>query len=274
MKLSLLPVSYFKSIMSGEVSVGQWARQAAEIGLDAIDLSIIFLKSRDPVYLSELRKEIEDAGMHVAVINTYPDLTHTDIDERRRQLSRLKTDIASAAQLGAEMVRVTAGQAHPGTGRMEGINWAVEGLTYAGETAREHGVRLVYENHSKPGVWEYPDFSHPTDIFLEVCKGIERTEIRILFDTANPLAYGDDPLPVLDKVIDRVSCVHVADIRERGALEPVLAGTGIVPLDTIFTKLKRAGYDGWLSIEEASGLGKNGVVDAVAFVRKAWREAV
>ena len=42
MRLSCLPVSYFGQIIGGAMSVGQWAREAAELGLDAIDLSILF----------------------------------------------------------------------------------------------------------------------------------------------------------------------------------------------------------------------------------------
>ena len=43
MKLSCLPVSYYPQIVNGEKSVGQWACEAASIGLDAVDLSILFL---------------------------------------------------------------------------------------------------------------------------------------------------------------------------------------------------------------------------------------
>ena len=43
MKLSVLPVSFFKNIISGEMNVGDWAREGVSLGLDAIDISIIFL---------------------------------------------------------------------------------------------------------------------------------------------------------------------------------------------------------------------------------------
>ena len=273
MQLSCLPVSYFREIISGEMSVAAWARQAAGIGLDAVDLSVLFLERRDNSYLKAMRKDIEDAGLRVAVVNTYPDLTHPDPVARESQLSQLQTDIASIGLLGAQMARVTAGQAHPETRREEGIAWAVEGLTRAVDAAQRAGVRLVFENHSKPGAWPYPDFCYPPDIFLAIAERLAGTPIGILFDTANVVAYGRDPLPVLSAVLDQVVCVHAADTRAPGVFQPVLLGTGAVPFNAIFSILKRAAFDGCISIEEASGLGRNGVARAVEFVRAMWERA-
>jgi len=273
MKLSCLPVSYFRDIIEGRMSLGQWASQAVRLGLNAIDVSILFFRNHEPGYVGTARNEIEAEGMRVAVLNTYPDFTHPDEKEREKQIAQCRKDIETAGQIGAGMVRITAGQAHPGLQREEGISRAVQAITGLVDTARNAGVVIVYENHSKPGVWEYPDFSHPTDIFLEIAGALDGTPVRILFDTANAPAYGDDPIPLLKKVIDRVACVHAADIKSFGALEPVVIGTGIVPFRRIFMMLQDAGYDGWISIEEASGCGEMGVEQAVRFVRNTWEEA-
>ena len=270
MRLSCLPVSCFGAITSGEMSVGQWAQLAAEIGFDAIDLSILFLENGDPAELAAMRGQIEAAGVRVAVVNTYADFTHPDASERERQLSKLAGDLATCAAIGSEMVRVTAGQAHPETGRHEGVEWVVDSFRRSVDAAERVGVRLVYENHSRPGVWQYSDFSHPAAIFLEIADAIEDMPIGILFDTANPIARGEEPLPVLDKVINRVACVHAADTGGWGMLRPVVVGTGIVPFAEIFSVLRRSGYDGVISIEEASGTGEAGVRSAADFIRNAW----
>jgi sugar phosphate isomerase/epimerase len=273
MKLSCLPVSYFSQIIGGEMSIQDWATLGAALGLDAIDLSILFLKSREPAHLNRVRQEVEGAGLRVAMVTTYPDFTHPGPDERARQATQLEADIASSAALGAALVRVTAGQAHPGTDRERGIAWAVEGLTSALPAAKRYGVRLVFENHSKPGAWDYVDFSHPTDIFLAIVKATEGTSLGINFDTANTLVYGDDPVRLLEQVLPRVVCVHVADTRTRGTLEPAVIGTGLVPFAEIFATLKQAGFDGWMCIEEASDTGRAGIEAAIDFVRRAWAEA-
>ena len=272
MFLSCLPVSYFDQIIQGEKSIAQWAAEAAALGLDAVDLSVLFFKDQNRDQLKRIREDVESVGVRVALINTYPELTHPDSQERKRQVSQLTHDIAAAAQLGARAVRVTSGQAHPETSRVDGIHWVLEGLASAAEVATNYGIELVYENHSQPGIWNYPDFNLPTDVFLEIADRLRDTSIGLLFDTANPLVYGDEPLDVLESIIDRVVWLHAADIGVRGALTPVVIGTGIVPFDQIFTRLHQARFDGGISLEEASGQGAAGLEQAVTFIRDAWHK--
>ena len=271
MKLSCLPVSLFDKIIEGSMGIDHWAALGKSLGLDGIDISVLFLKTLDESYLRDIRRGVERESIRVAVMNAYPDLTHPKESERSREISRLEAHIEAAALLGAEMVRVTAGQGHPETGRAEGAEWAVQGLRRAAGRAEYAGVRVVYENHSKPGVWDYPDFSYPSEIFLEIADRLQDTCVKILFDTANPVSRGEKPLPILERVIDRLACVHAADTSSTRELKPVLLGTGIVPFDLIFSFLKRSGYEGWISIEEASGLGERGIEEAVGFVRDTWK---
>ena len=127
MKLSCLPVSYFDDIVDGRMSIAQWGAEAASLGLDGIDLSIIFFRNGTEGDLRKTRSDIESQGQRVAVMNTYPDLTHLDSHERERQLTKLKQDIVIASYIGAEMVRVTVGQAHPQTSRERGILQSASG---------------------------------------------------------------------------------------------------------------------------------------------------
>lgn len=250
MKLSCLPVSLFRE----NPPLEDWARLAKELGLDGFDLSVLQLRNRDPKFFHELP---------VVMVTTYPDFTHPDAGQRAREMEKLREDIALASQVGAKYLRVTAGQAHSG---VDGLRWAVDSLRQAMELAGD--VTLVFENHSKPGVWQYPDFSHPTEIFLKIAK---ETGIAINFDTANTLVYGDDPMPVLREVIDQVVTVHVADTAQAGKLAPVVIGTGVAPIREIFAALKAHGFDGWVCIEEASGTGRQGFESAVNYVRETWR---
>jgi sugar phosphate isomerase/epimerase len=270
MKLSCLPVSYFPAIQAGKMTIREWAAAARAEGLDAIDLSIMLVPNHTPVCLEKLKQDLFLEKMPIAMITTYPDFTHPDPAQREREMEYARCDIALAGQLGAKYLRILAGQAHPETSLLDGISWVVESFKRLDELAARHNVRLLYENHSKPGAWKYTDFSLPTSIFLEVFEKIAGTGIGINFDTANPLVYGDDPLPLLEKVLPRVETIHVADTAAKGIQQPVVIGHGVVPFAAIFSLLKSRGFDGWLCIEEASGKGPEGMKEAVHFVRSKW----
>jgi sugar phosphate isomerase/epimerase len=274
MRLSCLPVSFFPDIVAGRLSVADWARMGSELGLDAIDLSILFLPDRSSKTAALIRRQIEDAGTRVAMLTTYPDFTHPDPAQRARELGLEVDAVGLAAELGADLIRVTAGQAHPGTARPDGIAWAVDGLARLAQHTQGSPARPVYENHAKPGAWEFTDFSQPPDIFLEIVRKTADVKLGVNFDTGNATAFVEDPLCLLEQVIARVVSVHVADTSARGELKPVLLGSGLAPLERIFRRLQRAGWDGWLCMEEASFQGRQGVAAAEQAVRRAWAEAL
>lgn len=268
MKLSCLPVSYFQEVTAEEKTIAGWAREGKNLGLDGIDISVLFIKNKNNSQLEKIREELDSIGMGIIVTTTYPDFTHSDPIQRERELTRFLGDLTALSILGTRYVRITSGQGHPEVRRKEGVKWALEGILKSVETAEKLGIGLLFENHAKPGVWEYPDFAFPTDIFLEIAGELKNTPVKILFDTANPVAFGDDPVKLLDKVIERTACIHVADTGTRGTLTPVLIGTGLVPFKEVFQTLLDYPYKGWLCIEEASRMGEEGVRKAVDFVRE------
>jgi len=187
MKLSCLPVSYFDEIIKGKKTIRQWATEAKEIGYDYIDLSILFFQKLDKDYFLKLKEELDSIGMDIAILNTYPDFTHPNSNKRKSELLKIKDYIKAAEILGAKYIRLTAGQAHPQTCTSDGIAWAVNGLKGALEFAAGASVELLYENHAKPGIWDYTDFSFDVSLFQKIYEQIRDTPIKILFDTANQI---------------------------------------------------------------------------------------
>ncbi len=271
MELSCLPVSYYKEIINKEMSISDWAKESQELGLDSISVSIKFLENRDTDYLKEFHNQITDHGMHISMVSTYSDFTNPDPVKRKREEEELKLDIIACSSIGADYIRVTAGQAHPETTRGDGTRWTIEHLLRMSAFAEDYNIKLLFENHAKPGFWDYTDFSQPLDIFLEIVEGIKGSNIGINFDTANPLASGYNPLDVLNKLIPYgITSIHASDNGSSGKMDPVVIGTGMVPFTDIFAKLKSISFNGAICIEEASGTGKSGIEYAVKFIRSAW----
>lgn len=274
MKLSCLPVSLYDDIFTGKSGVTDWIQFGEELGLDAVDFSIKFFPERDTATLNRTIAALEKFSVQACMLACYSDFTHPDPTQRQQELTHLKADIALAKALGAKFVRVTAGQNHPGIERTTGVRWVVDGFHRALDEAESHGITLAYENHTKGAPWDYWDFSQPTEIFLEILNALSDTPLGVCFDTANPLVLGEDVLTLLDKVIERVVVLHIFDMREVGKFEAVRVGTGAAPIPEVFSRMRQAGYDGWLSIEEASRLGKEGFTESIVFVREAWQQAL
>lgn len=270
MKLSCLPVSLYGALSAGEWTLADWFGFARKLGLDGADISVAHLESRKLPALHHLRQQAGMAGVRIAMLVTYCDFTHPDPDERVRQQEQLRIDIETAAELRARFLRVTAGQAHPGVARADGITWAAEGLTAQLEYAREMDVTLVYENHSIGYGWRYYDFSQPAPIFLEIIRRTADSGLRVLFDTANSYAAGDDGFQIMQEIRERIAVVHASDIKRTGHYEPVVLGTGMVPLQAMFQDLYDNGFDGWISVEEASHSGRAGFQQAIPHCRRIW----
>ncbi len=276
MRLSCLPVSLYDDIFTGKRTVADWVGLGAKLGLDAVDFSIKFFPRRiaDTYHRMLAVLACEKFRITPCMLACYSDFTHPDAAQREAELTQLKADIELADLLGARFVRITAGQNHPGIPRDEGVQWVTEGFRRALDEADTRGITLAYENHTKGAPWDYWDFSQPTEIFLQILDSLADTPLGVCFDTANPLVLGEDVLALLDAVLERVVVIHVFDLREVGAFEPVRVGTGAAPIPQVFSRMRAAGYDGWLSIEEASRSGEEGFVESIAFVREAWLHAV
>ena len=273
MKLSCLPVSFYEDIFSGKESVSDWIRFAADLGLEGLDFSVKFFPNQDAHVLSTICEEVQRVGLELCTLVCYPDFTHPDADQRVREIEQMKTEVQLAATLGAKFARVTAGQNHPGLDRKQGVSRVIEGFHQVLDAADKFGVTLAYENHTKGAPWKYWDFSQPSEIFLEILDHFVDTNLKVCFDTANPLVINADVIALLEAVKEKVAVVHAFDIRTVGNFEPVLVGTGASPIKDVLSTLKNSGFDGWVSVEEASRRGTAGFEKAVAFVRRTWEEA-
>jgi sugar phosphate isomerase/epimerase len=269
-KLSALPVSLYRDLSARRRTLGDWFALASCAGLDGADISALHVTDVTSVALADLRRQAADAGIAIAMLATYTDFTQLDARARARQSDALRAWIDVGARLGAQLLRVTAGQHRDDVDETDGLAWAAEGMTSCLDEAEAAGVQLLYENHVRGAAWTANDFTQPSARFLDVVGRTHGTGLGVLFDTANSLVLDEDPLPVLDVVIDRIGAVHVSDIRRRGAFEPTTIGTGVSPIPDALARVAASGFDEWISIEEASRTGDDAFARAVRFTDDAW----
>lgn len=266
MQLSCLPVSLFSDIRSGKFSVRDWSLAAAKMPLDAFDISIMFVKDRTPVGLRALRNELAAGGLPLCMIATYPDFTVPDDRQLEWEIQRALADISISAELGASYVRITAGQFYSDASVDRQLDQVVEAFSTCAASASRWGIRLIWENHSKPGAWDQSDFNFNAVRLERMYARLKGGAIGLNYDTANATALGFGP-ELFERYADSIRTIHLNDLRSVEPLSFCGVGDGLAPLAQTLSSARKTGFDGFVSLEEASMQGLDGVRKYVAVAR-------
>jgi inosose dehydratase len=116
-------------------------------------------------------------------------------------------------------------------------------------------------------------FHHHVGSHVETPEEVDRLlsllaprELGLCLDTGHYLYGGGNPVEVLERVIDRVWCVHLKDIDEarlgesrrkrldfhsavrNGVFAPL--GSGSIDFSSVLMKLRNSEFDGWAVVEQ------------------------
>jgi inosose dehydratase len=239
--------------------------EIASAGYEGTDLG-------PPGYLGEgqlLRERIERHGLRLAggwapVRFSEPEAWDDDLAQMGRILELFGAADGSDAKPvlgdGGSPARI----ANPGRGAddhtlgLDARGWQrlAEGVERAEELARSRGFEPTFHPHVSTFV-EAP---------WEIERLLELTDIGITLDTGHVLLGGGDPVQGMRDWGERVNYVHVKDVRMnvlRRAIDDRTdmieawrrgifceLGEGDVDLVGFFDELTRAGYSGWLVVEQ------------------------
>jgi len=266
------------------MTLREWVDLAAPLGLDGLEYYSGFLELADPARWADARRTVESRGLVIPMLCCSPDFSHPDAGFRRAEIEKETNWIRMAAALGAGYCRVLSGQRRPELSRELGLSLVTECIEACLPEAEACGVTLVIENHYKDDFWNYPEFAQKMDVFCELVGRIRHPCFGVNYDPSNAFLAGDDPLELLRRVKDRVVTMHASDrsliegtledLRrdEAGAegyakrLRHGTIGQGLNDYDAIFSTLRGAGFDGWVSIEDGVD-GMEQLKESVRFVR-------
>lgn len=284
-KLAVFPKAFMDALcVEGSMSLRQWIDLAATLDVDGLEFYGDFLDLQEASAWPVHRRMAEDAGLAVPMLCCSPDFCHPDPVFRQKQVDREKRWIDMTAALGGQYCRVLSGQRRPEMGREEGLKVVVASIKACLHHAAEAGVTLVLENHYKDNYWTYPEFAQSMDVFCALVARIDAMNFGVNYDPSNALLAGDDPLELLRRVRHRVVTMHASDrylatgtlddLRKDETVEGYAArlshgeiGQGLNDYDAIFTELRDAGFDGWISIEDGVE-GMDQLVRSVTFLRE------
>lgn len=268
-RLAAFPKGFFADLVAGRMSVFRWIELAGTLGLDGVELYPLFLESFDPPYLGKVRRAAADQRLQIPMMCHSPDFTEPDPGRRAAEVRRTREVIRATAELGGRYCRVLSGQNRPGLVPEEAMGWVVDSIRSLLPAAEAAGVRLVIENHYKDGLWAWPEWAQSHERYLAILRSVDSPWFGAQYDPSNAVVAGEDAYDLLDKVLLRVFTMQasdrfleggsVADLK-RMAQDPQhgyarilkhgVTGRGLNDYDRIFRTLARAGFNGWVSIED------------------------
>ncbi|WP_343704091.1 sugar phosphate isomerase/epimerase family protein [Chitinophaga sp.] len=285
-QLAVFPKAFMHALCKdGSMRLSEWIELAAPLDVDGLEWYAGFLEMENIANWPRFRRQVEDKGKVIPMMCCSPDFTHPDRHFREEQISRQKRWIDMTHALGGTYCRVLSGQRRPELTMEEGLKLAADCIEACIPYAAERGITLIIENHYKDDFWEYPEFAQQMNVFCKLVDMIHHPNFGVNYDPSNTYLAGEDPLELLQRVVHRVVTMHASDrYLKEGTLEDLRReeggaagyakrlshgeiGKGLNDYDAIFTTLKNAGFNGWISIED----GVDGMAQlerSVAFLRR------
>ena len=284
-KLAAFPKAFMQALCKdGSMSVADWIRLASKLDIEGLEWYAGFLEMSDKSNWAKFRRMVEDHGKTIPMMCCSPDFTHPDIKFRQAEIEKQKSWIEMTYTLGGSYCRVLSGQRRPGLSVIEGVKFAAECINACLPFAAERNITLILENHYKDDFWEYPEFAQKMDVFCKLLESLDHPFFGVNYDPSNTYLAGEDPIDLLKRVSSRVVTMHASDrYLKEGTLEDLRAeesgssgyakrlshgeiGKGLNDYDAIFTELKKAGFDSWISIEDGVE-GMDQLERSVSFLR-------
>jgi sugar phosphate isomerase/epimerase len=284
-KLAAFPKAYMDPLcIDGSMTIRQWIELAATLDIDGLEFYTGFLELANQQAWKQSREIAAEHGLTIPMLCCSPDFTHPDPAFRLDQVNREKHWIEMTAELGGTYCRVLSGQRRPELLPETGLRYAADCIKSCLDHAANYGVTLILENHYKDNYWDHPEFAQSTNMFCRLVSLIDSPYFGVNYDPSNAYLAGEDPLELLDLVKNRVVTIHasdryliegtLADLRDeeddRGyaaRLRHGVIGGGLNDYDAIFSKLRDAGFDGWISIEDGVD-GLDQLQESVSFLRR------
>jgi sugar phosphate isomerase/epimerase len=180
-------------------------QKLAAIGYREVETAGFYGKSG-----KELRKVLADHGM------TAPS-AHSSMQDIQKDMQKL---VDGAAEVGAKYficafpalpsnASVPSGKTMANSITLDHWQWNAEQLNRLGELAKKAGLQAGYHNHNM----EFRSYNGVV-AFDQLLKWTDPSLVTIELDLAWVVTAGADPVAYLKKYADRISLLHVKDVRK------------------------------------------------------------
>ena len=170
-----------------------------------------------------------------------PALSNTDVKLRKWRIQYSIDAIRLAKTVGAKCISVTSGRPMNTHLPQENLAHFIDSLKAICEAGHEHDIKIGIEY--EPGL-----LVECADEVLEVIEKVGSPLLGVNFDIGHSYVFAEDPVTTVESLAGRIWNVHVEDIKGRKHYH-LIPGEGNLPFDTYFQALKKANYNGFLTVE-------------------------
>lgn len=268
MKIAVSSYSFSQCIAAGKMTQLDCVRKAAEMGFEGIDFTE--LKPNDKctlddqkAYAAQIREEAARWGIAVVACTIGANLYRTSDEENRAEVERVKSQLDVAAIMGARILRhdVCYGEKTGGvvTGFDKMLPTIAKNAREISEYARGLGIKTCSENHGF--------VAQDSDRVEKLLAAVDHDNYGLLIDVGNFACVDEDSVKAVSRLANYAVHVHAKDfvkkafgtpdvegeryLTTRGCNKLVACaiGDGDIPVAQCMAILRRAGYDGYVTIE-------------------------
>ena len=277
-------------ICSSTYSFGSYRREGidfmiaktAEMGFDGIEITVgSFEGSDDPAVARNVADACRAAGLAVASVCTGADFLKGDPDGTVETLCRM-VDLTAAYGAGLMRHDVSGGFRDRKVNRSydDALPILADGCRRVTEYARSRGIVTCTENHGQ--------FSQDSDRVEKLINAVGDENFAALVDIGNFLCADEEPTRAVGVMAGYARHVHAKDFyvkpgtgidpgrgwfrsRAGNYLKGTIIGHGNAHAAQSLGILRRAGYDGWITVE-FEGMEDNlvGLSCGLENVRRFW----
>lgn len=279
MKISVTSYSFQQYLNAGKIDHLGMIDKAHEIGLDGIE----FIPLPGETFeercnlAKKLRERADSLGMPIVSYTVGANLYKGNAEEDAAEVENIKRQLDIAKILGAPVLRHDLCWSLPKEGAVRSFDQMIPALVKSvreiTEYAQSIGIRTCSENHGL--------VAQDSDRMERLFNAVNHENYGLLVDIGNFACADEDNVTAVSRVAPYAIHAHAKDfyfskdkkegwIQTRGCnyLKGSILGEGEVDVKRCINVLKRAGYDGYVSIEfEGSEDCIEGIEKGFAFLK-------
>lgn len=253
-QFSLMTFGLTKELIRKTMSVQDTFRMAADTGIHYVDLRWVNEK-QIPEYREAMKATEVTVCCYISAISFFA--------KEKAICKALEREMDIAAKLGAKLFMIVPYSMFidpikaKRMGRNRVLEKMIQGFRLAVEKGKARGLEVCFE--TTPDELIRLSGTDDCRYVLDRVPGL-----GLVFDTANMLPHGDDPLASYEALKDRIVHVHLKDVALVNAkpslFEPEMAadgrlmrgtvfGNGVIPVKEIYERMRADGYSGMFAIE-------------------------